>query len=313
MKAHPAPDALTLPTLIETAEHDLALPPERTLTLVETLYEAGWITHPDGAPLTGASEAAQAYIRREYGTDYVAPDAVVTAGIVPTDLNRIPEDLPGDGAALYALIWKHSIAAHMPPAQERIMAARILVGSAAGSSYPLELRATTKLLYADGWRRILPSPAKDEVLPFLRQGDELHPAQIAVDAVASEAPDRYTAASLLGALARLGADEGAAARALAALCAAEVIVAVEGKLTLTESGVTLAAYLASTFDELTSPKYAAELNADLDRIAVGERLRLDVLHAFWSRFGAALHPTPVSPSRTVGEHKPVVLRLAEEE
>lgn len=312
MKARPTPDALTLTTLIETSERDLALSPERTLTLVETLYEAGWITHPDGTPLPQASEAAQSYIRREYGTDYAVPNAIVHSGITPTDINRIPEDLPGDGTALYALIWKHFIAAHMPPAQERIMAARILVSSTAGSAYPLELRATAKLLYTDGWQRILPATAQDEVLPFLHQGDELHPTQIAVDTVTGEAPKRYTEASLLKDLSRLGTDESTTARALAALYTAEVMVATEGKLALTESGIALAAYLASTFDELTSPKYAVELNADLDRIAVGERLRLDVLHAFWSRFGAALRPTPVSPSRTVGEHKPVVLRPVEE-
>ena len=66
LKTHPAPDALTLSALIEAAERDLALPPERVLALVDTLYEAGWITHPDCAPLPETSEAAQAYIRREY-------------------------------------------------------------------------------------------------------------------------------------------------------------------------------------------------------------------------------------------------------
>lgn len=313
LKAHPAPDALTPPMLIELAERDLALSPERVLTLVETLYEAGWTTHPDSStPLTDVSAAAQAYIRREFGMDYAVPDVVVSSGIAPTDISRVPEDLPSDGAALYSLVWKYFIAAHMPPAQERIMAARILVGSTAGNSYPLELRATAKLLYADGWRRILPSTASDEVLPFLRQGDELHPAQIAVDTVTNEAPSGYTAVSLIRALTQLGTDEGAAAWALDALRAAEVIVAADSSLVLTESGIALAAYLTETFGDLTSPQYAAGLNAEIAHIAAGELSRLDVLHAFWSRFGAALRPTPAPSSRTVGEHKPVVLRPAEE-
>ena len=214
--------------------------------------------------------------------------------------------------ALYALIWKFFVAAHMPPAQERITGARILVGTASGNAYPLELRATATMLYADGWRRILPSAVKDAALPSLRQGDELHPAQITVDTVTGEPPDRYTAASLIRALARFGTEQGAAVRALAALCAAEIMVAKDGNLTLTESGVTLAAYLTETFGSLTSPDYAAELNAEMDRIASGERERLDVLRAFWSRFGAALRPTSASPSHPAGEHKPVVLRPAEE-
>ena len=312
MKAHPSPKPLTLPTLIETAERELALPPERVLTLIETLYEAGWITHPDSAPVPEAGEAAQAYLRRAFGTDYAVRDAVVTAGIAPSDVNRIPEDLPGDGAALYALIWKYFVAAHMPPAQERIMGARILVGTASSNSYPLELRVTAKLLYADGWRRILPSDASDAALPFLRQGDELHPAQIIVDTVTGAPPDRYTAASLVSTLAQLGTDEGRAAQALDALRASEAIIATDDKLALTASSIALAAYLAETFGNLTSPGYAVELQEELDRIAAGERSRLNVLHTFWSRFGQALRPTPMPSSRTAGEHKPVVLRPAEE-
>lgn len=312
LKTHPAPSEVTLPALIQAAERDLALPPERVLALVDTLYEAGWITHPNCAPLPETSETAQAYIRREYGTDYAVPDALVSSGIAPTDINRVPEDLPGDGMALYALIWKFFVAAHMPPAQERITGARILVGTASGTAYPLELRATATMLYADGWRRILPSTLKDTALPSLRQGDELHPAQINVDTVTGDPPERYTAASLIRALARFGTDEGAAVRALAALCAAEIMVAKDGHLTLTESGVTLAAYLTETFGNLTSPDYAAELNTELDRIASGERGRLDVLRAFWSCFGAALRPFSASPSHPAGEHKPVVLRPVEE-
>lgn len=312
LMTHPAPSALTLPALIEVAEHDLALPPERVLALVDTLYEAGWITHPNCASLPAASEAAQVYVRREYGTEYAVPDAIVSSGIAPTDVDRVPEDLPGDGVALYALIWKHFVAAHMPPAQERIMGARILVGTASGNAYPLELRATATMLYADGWRRILPSAVKDAALPSLRQGDELHPAQISPDTVTGEPPDRYTAASLIRALARFGTDEGATVRALAALCAAEVMVAKDGNLTLTESGVTLAAYLTEMFGNLTSPDYAAELNTEMDQIASGEREQLGVLRAFWSRFGAALHPISASLSHPAGEHKPVVLRPAEE-
>ncbi|MCK6580440.1 MAG: DNA topoisomerase [Anaerolineae bacterium] len=312
LKPQSVPTALTLSELIEIAHRELSLSPERTLALLHTLYEAGWVTYPGSRPPHHLSEAANAFIRHKFGTEYLAPDALVTAEIAPADVNREPEYLPGDGTALYALIWLKFIAAHMPPAQERIMAARILVGNAAGNSYPLELRATVKMLYFDGWHRLVPTIDEDEALPFLRQGDELHPAQIVVDAVNSAPPERYTAASLVSALAQLGTDEGAASQALDTLHAAEGIVAVDGNLALTERGTALAAYLASTFDELSSPQYAAELNAEIAHIAAGELSRLDVLHAFWSRFGAALRPTPAPSSRTVGEHKPVVLRPAEE-
>lgn len=312
MKAHPAPDALTLPMLIEMAEHELALSPERVLTLVETLYEAGWITHPDSAPPLAASEAARAYIRREYGTDYAVPDAVVGSGIALTNISRIPENLPGDGAALYTLIWKHFIAAHMPPAKDRILGARILVGTAEGKTYPLELRATAKLLYADGWCRILPTTSKDEALPILRQGDELYPTQIAFDAVTSEPPARFTEGMLVSGLVNLGLSVSSAVWAVGGLQTAGCAVANNGFLVLSEHGSTLAAYLKASFDDLTSPTCAADLHADITRIAAGEKSRLDLLRAFWTRFETALRPAPAPTSHTVGEHKPVVLHPAEE-
>jgi DNA topoisomerase IA len=130
-KAYPAPAALTLHTLIETADRELRLLPEQVLSLVATLYDAGWIpsvsfaiTHPDAELPASLSEAAGAYIRREFGTDYLNADAVVSAGVAPTDVNHLPEALPGDGEALYALSWKHFVAAHMASAQEREFGAR---------------------------------------------------------------------------------------------------------------------------------------------------------------------------------------------
>jgi DNA topoisomerase-1 len=320
-KTHPAPAALTLRALFETAERDLALTPERTLSLIATLHEAGWIpsvsfaiTHPDAELPAALSEAAGAYIRREYGTDYASPDAVVSTGITPADVNRVPEDLPGDGAALYALIWRHFIAAHMAPAQERITGARILVGATVGNPYPLELRATAARLYFDGWWRVLPMPdAVAPTLPAFVEGSTLQFAEVVVETVTNEPPRSFTHAALIGALVDTGLKVEDAVAAVEGLLTAEY-VSDDEVLSLTERGSTVSAYLAETFAELTSPTYATQLNGAVASIASGERGRLDVLHAFWSRFGNALRsvsavnetPTPAAV------HKPIVLRPAEE-
>lgn len=310
LKSQPAPGALTLHSLIETAARELGLSPERTLALVATLYEAGWITHPDSEALPEASEAAKAYIRREYGTDYVAPDAVVTAAIAPADVNRVPEDLPGDGAALYRLIWHSFVAAHISPAQDRITAARILVGASRDKLYPLELRVQGRVVYFDGGRRILKTTNPDDMLPLLKEGAPLQPTRIAIESVTTEPLDCFTEGTLAVALAQIGLAAPSAARAIVQLEAAGYVTAEIGMPTLTESGRVVADYITATVADLTAPEYAAELTADIERIAVGERARIDVLRAFWSRFGDALHPVPAQ--RVVGEHKPIVLRPAEE-
>ena len=309
LKTQPAPTPLTLRGLIETAARDLNLSPESTLEVVDTLYEAGWITYPDSVPASSLSESAKAYIRREFGTDYLATGAVVTAGIVPSDVQRYPEDLPGDGAAIYALIWKHFIAAHMPPAQDKLMGARILVGVSKDKPYPLELRATAALLYFDSWKRVLPSDRQDAVLPILPEGAALQPASVMVETVTSDAPVPFSEAGLIGALVDCGVSASTAVEALAGLHTAGYVEG-EGTLSLTEKGRTVAAYLAEHFGELTDSAFAREWAADVQRIASGERQRVEVLRAFWQRFGGILRPAPAV--RAAAEHKPIVLRPAEE-
>jgi hypothetical protein len=73
-------------------------------------------------------------------------------------------------------------------------------------------------------------------------------------------------------------------------------------------------YLVNTFDELTSPAYVAQLHAEIAHVASGERGRLDVLRAFWSRFGDTLRPVSTPPETAVpaAAHKPIVLRPVEE-
>ncbi|MFZ2880716.1 MAG: DNA topoisomerase [Phototrophicaceae bacterium] len=314
LKSQPVPAALTLFTLVETAHRELRLSPERVLALLHTLYEAGWITFPGSKSHHSLSEATQTFIRREFGTEYLVPDALVTAELAPADVNREPEDLPGDGVALYALIWRSFIAAHMPPAQERIMAARLLVGASKEKPYPLELRATAKLLYFDGWYRVVPTTAQDEVLPFLPEGTTLQPVTITVETVTHESPAHFTEGTLASVLATIGMSAPSVARTVDHLQAAGYVTAEEDRLTLSESGRVMADYLAASFADLTSSHYAAELVADIDRIAAGEQERLEVLHRFWARFGSALRPPP-APRTIEGrstEHKPIVLRPAEE-
>ncbi len=313
-KVYPAPAALTLHTLIETADLELGLPPEQLLSLVATLYEAVWVTHPDAELPASVSEAAGAYIRREFGTDYLNADAIVSAGVAPADVNRLPEELPGDGAALYALVWKYFIAAHMAAAQEKITGARILVGATVGKPYPLELRATAARLYFDGWRRVLSVRSTDNpTLSAFVEGGALEAAEVVVETVASEPPRRFTRAALIGALLETGLSVESAVTAVEGLLTAEYLSGDE-RLTLTESGRTVSTYLTDAFDELTSPAYAAQLHMDIARIASGQRERLEVLRAFWSRFGEVLKPESkkIEASTPIAAHKPIVLRPVEE-
>lgn len=316
IKSSPAPDALTSTDLIETAGTELDLPPNRILALTGILYEAGWITHPladTAAELQAAAEAARAYIRREYGTEYLLPAPRDGGGIAPTDVNHTPEELPGYGAALYALIWRRFIAAQMSPTLHRSVVARICAGPSVEKPYPLELRAAVRTPYFDGWRRILGSGDAEKRLPRLTEGTTLEAAHIHIDALSIEPPVGYKAHSLVKALSEIGIPCPGAAQAVEHVQEAGYAAAEDGALVLTERGRELAEYLGATFGELTSSEYRAELATDIERIAAGEGSRIEVLNTFWARFGGALRLPETTPTdRAIGEHKPVILRPAEE-
>ncbi|MBK9750772.1 MAG: hypothetical protein IPO91_28975 [Chloroflexi bacterium] len=310
LKTQPAPTPLTLPRLLEHAVRTLHLPPKRALQLVNTLYDAGWITTPDAAVSPALQAAAETYIRREFGTEYLEADRPAATGFMPTDVSRQPEALPGVGAAIYALIWQHFIAAHMAAAQTKLLGATLLVGKAPGQPYPLELRTLAALRYFEGWQRLLPTDFSDSVLPILTRGQPLRPEQVTVERLSSPPPALYDEAELVSTLIACGLPIKQVVEVVDQLRNGGYI-ADETALSLTDVGRMVANYLSANFGELIAPAFARERAAELEHIASGERQRAEILRAFWQRFGEVLRPTPVMHV-TTADRKPIILRLAEE-
>ncbi|MBK8138287.1 MAG: hypothetical protein IPK52_21150 [Chloroflexi bacterium] len=307
----PAPNPLTLTTLIEVAGHELNLPAERALSLVSTLYEAGQITHPDGIMLPEASEAAQEHIKREFGDAYLASTPPTANGIAPADVNRLPESSTGDGAALYRLIWRYFVAAHMAPAQERISAARIRVGPAQDKPYPVTLLAQSSQIAFDGWMRVFNSRKPDEAavwLPLLKEGQAFRSAQAELVLDQRQMAERLSQTSLATTLMQCGFSAQTAIESAALLQTNGLIAAADGALSLTDAGLRIAAFLKETFGELTDPAYAVEFFTGVEAISVGEQTRAGLLAGFWSRCMA----NKPAEEEEAPPRKPVMLHALEE-
>jgi DNA topoisomerase I len=311
----PAPAPYTLTMLLLDAERKLRIAPGDALKLISTLIDAGWITHPMEAYPPTLVEAARLYLRREYGMDYAVNTSVEAGnGIAPADVARLPEDLPGDGAALYGLIWRRFMAALLPPALLRQSGVLIGAGSNRTRPYPLSLRTVGTLVAFDGWLRVLPDAqsSTEGYLPIVCEGDTALFVGAEVEPLAQPESKRLTAAALI-------AEHGSARPAdwAAALQALETAGYIqqddEGALALTEGGISLAEWLNERFPSVVSERDVARLDLDLELMAVGERGRVEVVRDFWERLTADARPTAVLQSiRAVGEHKPVILRPAEE-
>ncbi|MBL8161303.1 MAG: type I DNA topoisomerase [Anaerolineae bacterium] len=328
----------TTSSLQQAASKGLGLSPDRTMSLAQTLYEQGWITYmrTDGVSIAPeAQEAARDYIAREHGADYLPPEpptyTVKTANaqeaheaIRPTDVNRLPQDVDGDGAALYTLIWKRFVASQMSPALYTITGAVIYAGKAQGQPFPLEFRAQGRSLLFDGFLKVYEEPAdegetEDEhngTLPLLKDNQLLKLVAPLVADHQTRAPARYTEAALVQALEQRGIGRPSTYASMVKTVKDKGYVKISQKrLVPTENGIALCDFLTAHFADVLAYDYTARLEDQLDRIAAGNTTRLEVLRAFWEGFNPHLgKATEHALAQVKARHtpKPLMLRPAEE-
>lgn len=300
----------TTASLQQAAAKGLGLSPEKTMALAQTLYEQGWISYhrTDGVAVAPeAQTAARDLIRREYGEDYLPSDPPpfrskirnaqeAHEAIRPTDLSRMPTppDTDGDGAALYALIWKRFIASQMAPALYNLKRLMIYAGKRHGHPYPVEFRAQQRSLLFDGFLKLYEEPAEDDdtnenenadPLPHLTEGQPLKLVETLIEEHQTRAPARYTEAALVQALEQHGIGRPSTYASMVRTLKEKGYVKLNQKrLVPTPNGIALCDFLTSHFAEVLAVDYTARLEAQLDQITTGETTRLDVLQHFWTAF-----------------------------
>ena len=326
-RRNPAPP-FTTSTLQQAASQALGLSPERTMQIAQRLYEAGQITYhrTDGVDVAPeAQRAALQYVARTYGGDYVPnqPHSYQAKtkhaqeaheAIRPTDVTRLPDQVEGDGAALYALIWQRFVASQMAPARYAVQLVEVLAGKTHGQPYPLSFQVKGRTLVFDGFLKIYQDPpdpdaeAEDSAnLPPLREGAQLRMTEWQPAERQTKAPPRFTEASLVRELERLGIGRPSTyASMVQTLKQREYAKLQKKRLVPTNTGTILCDFLVAHFPDLFAVPYTARLEEALDAVARGETTRLAVLQAFWTDFtpqlGAAgqaaqqqtkaRHPTP---------------------
>ncbi len=328
----------TTSSLQQAASKGLGLSPDKTMALAQTLYEQGWITYmrTDGVSVAPeAQTAARDYIAREHGADYLPPEpptyTVKTANaqeaheaIRPTDINRLPEVAEGDGAALYALIWKRFIASQMSPALYTVTGAVIYAGKAQGQPFPMEFRAQGRSPLFDGFLKVYEEPADEGedgneetgTLPPLKDNQVLKLIAPQLEDHQTRAPARYTEAALVQALEQRGIGRPSTYASMVKTVKDKGYVKISQKrLVPTENGIALCDFLTAHFADVLAYDYTARLEESLDRIAMGSTTRLEVLRTFWEGFNPRLgKATEYALAQVKARHtpKPLMLRPAEE-
>ncbi len=217
-KRSPAPP-FTTSTLQQEAARKLGYSVSQTMMIAQRLYESGKITYmrTDSVNLSGfAIHSAQEVITETMGKEYSQPRNYQTKtkgaqeaheAIRPTNLSMPHVDGNTQEKNLYQLIWKRTVASQMSEAQFEKTTATIAI-----SSRNEHFTATGEVIKFDGFLKLYiesvdedgEDEKNDSTLPPMHIGEILKMDQISATERFSQAPARYTEASLVRKMEELG-------------------------------------------------------------------------------------------------------------
>ncbi len=313
----------TTSTLQQEASRKLGFTAKRTMQVAQRLYEGidiggsegsvGLITYMRTDSLNVAREAqdeARRVITAQYGPDYVPakPNVYKTRAkgaqeaheaIRPTAAARLPDTIKAklnrDELRLYDLIWKRFMASQMAPAVFDSTTVDIGAGKGITSAdnAPYTFRATGSVLKFNGFLAVynvtLDEGEEDEdkeaLLPPLTQGQDLSLQDLLGVQHFTTPPPRYTEASLVKELEKLGISRPSTyAPTISTILAREYVESVEKKLIPTTLGRIVTELLVAHFGDIVDYSFTSDLEQRLDDIAEGERKWVPVMQEFYGPF-----------------------------
>ncbi len=316
-KRNPAPP-FTTSSLQQEASRKLGLSPRQTMQIAQRLYEGidiggetvGLITYmrTDGVQIVPeAISQARGQIETQFGKRYVpaAPRVYKTKAknaqeaheaIRPTDFGRIPDKLKGlnpEEARLYKLIWQRAVASQMASADIERTTVEIAVQGR--DSQPYGVRATGSVVLFDGFLKLYEEgrdDAEDDEgsrLPKLREGDELRDAGVEATQHFTEPPPRYTEATLIREMERLGIGRPSTYASTVSILRERDYVKLEKKrLEPEDKGRLVTTFLEAFFKRYVEYDFTAYLEDRLDQVSDGKLDWKELLREFWRDFIAAV-------------------------
>jgi len=300
-------------TLQQEASRKLRFSAQTTMRVAQRLYESGYITYmrTDSTTLSeSALDAARTQVRQLFGDEFVpdkprqygravanaqeAHEAIRPAG----DAFRLPDELKAelsrDELALYDLVWKRTVASQMEDARGQTVSLRIAATSSADEQ--AEFGASGTVITFRGFLAAY-EPGKDEptdedeerILPRLEEGEEVSLVTVEPDGHSTQPPARYTEPTLVRALEERGIGRPSTYAAILSTIVDRGYVFKKGTaLVPTFVAFAVVNLLERHFEQLVDFDFTARMENDLDRIAAGEKERVEWLTRFY--FGDGSDP-----------------------
>ena len=322
----PAPP-FTTSTLQQEASKKLNFQSSRTMKIAQELYEGvnvgaanggaqGLITYmrTDSQRVsTDAQEAARELIRGKYGEEYCpktprnfksrngAQDAHEAIRPVRVDLEpaQIRSFLTPEQYRLYKLIWDRFISSQMESAALSTVTADVACGGYIfrTSGYTVTFPGFMSV-YEETVEDGQASDSDEEKnlkLPELKSGDILKANAITPSRHYTEAPPRYTEASLVKFLEEKGIGRPSTFAAIISIILDRDYVRRDGKaLVPTPLGEATTELMKNEFADIVDYKFTANMEDSLDDIEKGETSLEKVLTDFWADFEKELEKAEAS-------------------
>jgi DNA topoisomerase-1 len=313
----------TTSTLQQEAAKKLGFGSKRTMRLAQDLYEGidigidgatGLITYmrTDSTRVSEvAAQGARDVLRQQFGEAFLAagpqlyPSGKANAqdaheGVRPTDPARRPEQLQryltADQFKLYQLIWQRFMASQMAPAV--FDTTTVDFNIPAGERQYL-FRATGSVVKFQGFLALYKEAREEgdakaledeQALPPLEQGEQVPVLGIASTQHFTEPPPRFSEASLVKELERLGIGRPSTYASIISVLAERRYVQVEQRRFFpTPLGETVEKVMVKKFPQVFNVGFTAQMEEELDKIAEGEIAWVRALGDFWTPFQATLN------------------------
>jgi len=325
----PAPP-FTTSTLQQEASRKLRFPVALTMRLAQGLYERGLITYmrTDSTNLSGlALGTAKQFILDNFGPEYSHPRQYRThakgaqeahEAIRPTYIANSAIEGTAQEKKLYELIWKRTVASQMAEAQ--VLGTTIKVAS---DKRPEQFGIQATEVLFDGFLKLYMEGSDDDVaednaiLPPMSEGDPLTLKGLTAECKYTQAPARYSEATLVKKLEELGIGRPSTyAPTISTLTTgrgylfkgdvegrkvpvtnlalkgatvvesskSETVGAERGKLIPQEIGMIVSDYLVENFPQIMDYDFTANVEKDFDSIADGEMVWNQVIASFYGDF-----------------------------
>src|ERR1035437_4804891 len=311
----PAPP-FTTSSLQQEASRKLSFSPKRTMSAAQRLYEGvemdegpvGLITYmrTDSVAMSvdAVAEAARV-IEARFGAEYTTPKGrafktktrnaqEAHEAIRPTSFVRDPETLSkllgSDEARLYRLIWQRAIASQMATKEQETTSVELAAdGERPGVVYGLRANAT--LTTFDGFSRVY-TEGNDDLeeeaecrLPRLTKGDATAVEKVDPLQHFTEAPPRFTEASLIKALEEHGIGRPSTyAATIYTITDRGYVKVVERRLHPESVGEVVTDLLVGHFGEFVDLEFTARVEDELDEVASGKRAWVPFVREFYTPF-----------------------------